>query len=1138
MTMQFLPWVRRGLSAEIDHADDGSALPLRASFPVRVTVNGSHASVDVDTYGPGDVTGLDIAAIARTTPRRFATNVAPDEFPAVEFSVPDLPWMFTPATATLGRLRPWLVLVVLTDTDGVSIGVDPSRPLPTLTIESPAVPAAELPDLAQSWAWAHAQAVTAKTGDDPVAALDGQPGQRLSRLLCPRRLLPGTRYLAALVPAFDVGVDAGLGRTSNVTEVSPAWDHASLGDSITVPVYYHWEFTTGPPGDFESLARRLRPMEVPGTVGESPMFIGDAHPALPTLTADSGGVVPMEGALRAPLPGAGSELDARHAAWIGALTALVDRTAVAANGGTATDAEAVAPPIYAQWHVGVHQIPAVGARPKWLRDLNADPRHRAAAGLGAEVVRANQETYMDAAWKQVGDVMAANRLLALSRAMAAITDRIHDRHVVGIDPVRALNFVDRAQTRLPVDGRSLSSVIDASAALPGFTSRSFRRLSSPRNAMLRQGERRAGNVLAQAASADIAPFERIGLGDLAVDATRLPDSIRSSTLPDAARALVGTLGLDAVAVGTLVQELDRFVNALDGVIVGPPVVRPDLGRVGVLTDDHVSNLRHVTGLTDDLLARTSELRAALGERGAGTIIGVIAGADGIAVAGVREDGRIIASGGGVKLELTQPVLDTTATPPPDATWVGGRPAITGFDRTISLTPAMQPVRSDPTSSVGPTLPGVHRRGEPIDASGSRPTVRATTVGGDRHVGATIMAVDPTFAGLDRVVRIDRGDLGDLAKHVGTLDVTVIPSIDTSRFGFEQFVTSFTGLDHTRKWIRELLPVEPVPVPLNTTAVRDAIVSTSRPRPVIEARLASRLRTADGLALIGTHGRIEVHQLDPVAPVMVGPVLDRPLYLDLAAFDQGRFLPGAGDIPSDTITLLETNPRFVESFMVGANHEFNRELLWRRYPTDRRSTALRRFWDRIDDGDDIDPIHEWQGTRRLGSNGRGDADGSIVLLVRGELLRRFPNAVVYAAAATSDRRIDVAATPINAVFAGSLEPDITFVGFDIDVVAATAGNGTMFVIQEQPAEPRFGLDVPRSAVTVGAPQRWSDLTWGHVGVEPGGHLDVEVFATTTQLPLAASAPTVTARFGADAAHMAAITFQRPFRVAVHSSEILP
>jgi hypothetical protein len=411
------------------------------------------------------------------------------------------------------------------------------------------------------------------------------------------------------------------------------------------------------------------------------------------------------------------------------------------------------------------------------------------------------------------------------------------------------------------------------------------------------------------------------------------------------------------------------------------------------------------------------------------------------------------------------------------------------------------------------------------------------VGGDRDAGGTMMALDPTFAGLDRVVRIDRVDLGDLAKHVGTLDVTVIPSIDTSRFVFEQFVKGFAGLDHTRKWMRELLPVEPAPMPLDTIAVRDAIVSTSRPRPVIEARLASRLRTADGLALAGAHGRIEVHQVDPVAPVMVGPVLDRPLYLDLAAFDQGRFLPGAGDIPSDTITLLETNPRFVEAFMVGANHEFNRELLWRRYPTDRRSTALRRFWDRVDDGDDIDPIHEWQSTRRLGTNGRGDADGSIVLLVRGELLRRYPNAIVYAAPATSDRRVDVAGNPVNPVFAGFLEPDITFVGFDIDVDEATAGNGTMFVIQEQPAEPRFGLDVPAGAVTVGAPQRWSDLTWGHVGVEPGGHLDVGVFAATTQRPLAVSAPTVTARFGADAAHMAAITFQRPFRVAVHSSEIL-
>ena len=38
--------------------------------------------------------------------------------------------------------------------------------------------------------------------------------------------------------------------------------------------------------------------------------------------------------------------------------------------------------------------------------MNLDPRARVAGGLGAEVVRENQEDIVDVAWQQVGDVLA------------------------------------------------------------------------------------------------------------------------------------------------------------------------------------------------------------------------------------------------------------------------------------------------------------------------------------------------------------------------------------------------------------------------------------------------------------------------------------------------------------------------------------------------------------------------------------------------------------------------------------------------------------------------------------------------------------------------------------------------------------
>src|SRR5690606_2307011 len=138
---------------------------------------------------------------------------------------------------------------------------------------------------------------------------------------------PDAPHIAALVPAFDVGVAAGLGSAAEADVAGPAWDHAALGESIVLPTYFHWSFRTGPAGDFESLARRLRPMPLPEGVGRTPMALTEAHPALPPLDPQDGGVVPMEGALRAPEAGDGAALDARHAAWLEKLVELVDASA-------------------------------------------------------------------------------------------------------------------------------------------------------------------------------------------------------------------------------------------------------------------------------------------------------------------------------------------------------------------------------------------------------------------------------------------------------------------------------------------------------------------------------------------------------------------------------------------------------------------------------------------------------------------------------------------------------------------------------------------------------------------------------------------------------------------------------------------
>ena len=120
------------------------------------------------------------------------------------------------------------------------------------------------------------------------ADLQGKPASNISRLVCPRRLKERTDYVACVVPAFEPGRLRGLGLVPDedapaMTTLAPAWNKAVAAD-VVLPVYHHWEFSTGPKGDFESLARRLRtPGSYKGTpveaqlaaVGTMPMSVDD-----------------------------------------------------------------------------------------------------------------------------------------------------------------------------------------------------------------------------------------------------------------------------------------------------------------------------------------------------------------------------------------------------------------------------------------------------------------------------------------------------------------------------------------------------------------------------------------------------------------------------------------------------------------------------------------------------------------------------------------------------------------------------------------------------------------------------------------------------------------------------------------------
>jgi hypothetical protein len=180
------------------------------------------------------------------------------------------------------------------------------------------------------------------------------------------------------------------------------------------------------------------------------------------------------------------------------------------------------------------------------------------------------------------------------------------------------------------------------------------------------------------------------------------------------------------------------------------------------------------------------------------------------------------------------------------------------------------------------------------------------------------------------------------------------------------------------------------------------------------------------------------------PVGLSPHFPQPMVEALTEVAQRFVLPGLDLVPPNTVVPLETNTTFVQSYLVGLNTEMGRELLWRDYPADLRATYFDRFWDAASSPGrppDIDDLAAW-GSRSLGA---AATDEDFVLLVRSELLRRYPDATIYAARAGEER---------HPIFTGGFAPDVRFFGFDID--AADIGDWNI-VIQEHPSAPRFGIE---------------------------------------------------------------------------------
>jgi len=431
------------------------------------------------------------------------------------------------------------------------------------------------------------------------------------------------------------------------------------------------------------------------------------------------------------------------------------------------------------------------------------------------------------------------------------------------------------------------------------------------------------------------------------------------------------------------------------------------------------------------------------------------------------------------------------------------------------------------------------------------------------------------------------------------------SIEATRFK-AALRDSFTLVQAT-----SVVGASPAKASLDLARVSTGMLDSIRPARTIPSRVMMGIFLPPRIL-----GEVIFQPSAPFVEPMAYPIIDQAMYEPLAARSSELFLPNINLIEMNSITLLETNQRFIESYMVGLNYEFARELLWREYPTDQRGSTFRQFWDvrsffnadNLNNEDlkeslrDITPLHTWAKNSaenpdpeklKLGTHDNRQQSGGVrkrlVLVIRGELLKRYPTAVIYAHRACWQRKRVTAAdddkdpclrsgtidnlqerrlAPLTAaeednpprdkvqtpLFEAKVDPDIYFFGFDLTAEEAIGGTGAnehddpgwFFVIKERPGEPRFGLDTDRQPQI----QVWNDLSWQNFALAaPGNYLQVSTsppgftfaaLGTADEEKIVQNQDDRNIVWSHDmsSAELAYILWQAPVLVGVHASEMLP
>jgi hypothetical protein len=504
MAYQFHSWARKSIANDIpteDHLGVGDPPPEdKIIVPVTVTVSQQPVNKQFAIAGPGEIIGINSEMIVRTDPRPNSGDFEPNYFASIEFYDEDFPWRYSPAKPNAAfdtnRLRPWLMLIVLTENEFRKTAR--TTPLSSIIVTEPDA----LPPADEIYLWAHVHSNMGEP-DSPLGdvignlqtKLETDPDGLFSRIICPRKLDADVLYHAFLVPVFECGRLAGLDLPiGNIPVQQAAWNDDSV--EVELPVYYRWQFRTGANVDFETLARMMEPRkELDPRVGirnlicTHPGYVkvsgeGEIPPPAPDVLGMCGAVMQLDAAptiLQQPLQG----------------QPFIKEVAKHLNLFTPEQDDEKDPvvtiPFYGYHHAKTKTDDTPDFVPEnegWPNQTNRDPRNRSAAGLGTRVVQAKQEKLMQSAWSQLSAIQQINKKVKQLQLAIEVNERLLKGSLMKManDDGKALAIAVAVSSRIkdPANAKTIFQTLTESQVPNAIVSPALRRISRPNGGLAKK----------------------------------------------------------------------------------------------------------------------------------------------------------------------------------------------------------------------------------------------------------------------------------------------------------------------------------------------------------------------------------------------------------------------------------------------------------------------------------------------------------------------------------------------------------------------------------------------------------------------------------------------------------------------------